>query len=339
MGWFGRGEFELPAAFTFEFCTLFDQGFLSRGIALIRSLERHFPSFRIHVLCLDPEVERVLSAMADPRVCPVALSELESARPALLEAKAQRTRREYCWTLTAPGMEHFLRTRGLSHLIYLDADIWFVNPDSQTLARELEGCSVYITPHHYARQYDQSEKGGIYCVQFVFIRNDEQGRKILENWAHQCIEWCFDRQEPGRFGDQKYLDAWPSLSPAVRVSADPGLGLAPWSAVRFEVESQVDSGPVIRDAASGRMHRISFFHFHGLKVRGRRAILSNGYHLSQDLVSSVYFPYLEELFRISESVLGREHREAWKFSLRERVWRVLFPSSHRVLNFERRRHA
>lgn len=328
----------MAAVFTFEFFTLFDEGFLSRGLALIRSLERHFPSFRIHVLCLDQEVECVLSAIADPRVCPVALSELETARPALLEVKAQRTRREYCWTLTAPGMEYLLRTRGLSELIYLDADIWFVNPDSKSLARELEGCSVCITPHHYAWQYDQSEKSGIYCVQFVFIRNDEQGMKILQEWAKQCIEWCFDRTEPGRFGDQKYLDEWPSLSSSVRVSADPGLGLAPWNSVRFQVENHAGVGPVIRDSASGRVHRISFFHFHGLRVRGRRAILSKGYQLSQELVSAVYVPYLEELLRISETELNREHREAWHLSVRERVWRVLFPSSHRVLELERRPH-
>ena len=123
---------------TFEFCTLFDQGFLSRGLALIESIEENFPAFRIHVLCLDDLTHATLERLARPNVVPIRLSTLEDSRPALLQAKRARTRQEYCWTLTAPWLEYCIRSHGLSHCIYLDADIWFISPDVPRIEAELK---------------------------------------------------------------------------------------------------------------------------------------------------------------------------------------------------------
>lgn len=48
-----------------------------------------------------------------------------------------------------------------------------------------------------------------YIVFNLFIfRNNQQGRKVLTWWRKACLEWCYNRFEDGRFGDQKYLDDW-----------------------------------------------------------------------------------------------------------------------------------
>jgi hypothetical protein len=101
---------------------------------------------------------------------------------------------------------------------------------------------------------------GIYNVGWVSFRNDETGRSALEWWRERCLEWCFDRIEPDRFGDQKYLDDWPERFDGVRVSAIDAAGLAPWNEKRYRLSMgdrdcvHVDGAPLI------------FYHHAGLRV-------------------------------------------------------------------------
>ena len=51
-----------------------------------------------------------------------------------------------------------------------------------------------ITKHNYSAKYDQSKTNGIYCVQFLFFKNDIIGNKILMDWRKNVwhgatIEW------------------------------------------------------------------------------------------------------------------------------------------------------
>jgi hypothetical protein len=57
---------------------------------------------------------------------------------------------------------------------------------------------------------------------------------VVKKWQSQCIEWCFNRSEDGKFGDQKYLDSWPEDFPdEIHVLDNPGLIQGPWNARRF----------------------------------------------------------------------------------------------------------
>ena len=92
----------------------------------------------------------------------------------------------------------------------------------------------------------------------VTFRNDVRGRRALERWRAQCLEWCYDRVEDGRFADQAYLDDWPDVLEGVIVVDTPGIGLGPWNASRFVIdvkgtEPRVDGAPLV------------FYHFHNFK--------------------------------------------------------------------------
>ena len=90
----------------------------------------------------------------------------------------------------------------------MDADLYFYQ-DPQILIDEIpKNKSVLITQHNYYPKYDQSKTSGIYCVQFMYFKNDNEGMKVLKWWRDKCIEWCYNRFEDGKFGDQKYLDDW-----------------------------------------------------------------------------------------------------------------------------------
>ena len=135
-----------------------------------------------------------------------------------------------------------------------------------------------ITDHGYAPEYDQSATSGQYCVQFiVFARHG--GESVRRWWEERCIEWCHARFEDGKFGDQKYLDDWPSrFEGLVHVLKQQEFAQAPWNATRYPYSQAI------------------IFHFHGLRIApGRRFDLGQIYPLSPTVVRHVYEPYLEDL--------------------------------------------
>ena len=240
-------------AATEHFITLFDRNFLPAGLCLHRSLMEQAPAFCLWVICMDQVVEARLRDLALPYVRLIPLHEIETE--VLRAVKHDRTTAEYCWTMT-PFAPEFVMSReaGVERVTYIDADLFFFGPPS-LLLEELErsGSDVLITEHAYAPEYDQSATHGKYCVQFITFRNTPGGRAVLRWWRERCVEWCFARHEDGKFGDQKYLDDWPTRFPGkVHVLARKDRTLAPWNIAWFQ-ERANGLEPV-------------FFHFHGFRI-------------------------------------------------------------------------
>ena len=108
-----------------HYVTLFDSNFLPQGLALHESLVRHSGPFTLWVLCMDDKAKRILDRLTKPEIRSVAVSEIET--PQLLTIKQQRSRVEYCWTLTpmTPKIV-FDRDPSVERVTYLDADMFFV---------------------------------------------------------------------------------------------------------------------------------------------------------------------------------------------------------------------
>lgn len=243
-----------------HYVTLFDSFFLPQGMALHASMERHVRDYTLWVLCVDDGAFEVLARLGLPRVRLLKLSQLETE--ALVRVKLSRSIAEYCWTLT-PFVPRFVfeADESVQKVTYIDADIWFTDsPHAVHQELALAGKSVLITEHGYAPQYDRTEFSGKYCVQFIsFTRAGENVRKW---WEDRCIEWCFDRHEDGKFGDQKYLEQWPKLfADQVHVLQQKSLLLAPWNAVMYP-----HSGACL-------------YHFHGTRTFGARAVTCGPYQI------------------------------------------------------------
>ena len=122
----------------------------------------------------------------------------------------------------------------------------------------------------------------------------------LHWWREQCIEWCYDRVEDGRFADQRYLDTWPDRFPGVVVLRHKGANLAPWNVSNYKVREDrgrvwVDEQPLI------------FFHFHGLKKVNTWLYGHNlavyGVKRSRTVLRSIYAPYFASLLNVSQDLL------------------------------------
>jgi hypothetical protein len=253
-----------------HFCTLFDHKFLPMGMSLHQSLMTHAKFFHLWIICMDELVEEQLKLLALPQVSLIPLQAIET--PELLAVKAKRSRGEYCWTMTPFTFTAvFNRQPDIERVTYLDADLYFFrNP--QILLNEFDesGRDVLITEHGYAPEYDQTLFAGRFCVQFLTVKNNENGLNIISWWQKKCLEWCYGKLEDGKFGDQKYLDTCIVLFfDKIWISQQKENILAPWNINCFS------------KYLGGKLNPV-FYHFHGLRiVSPNKILLFIGYVIGQ----------------------------------------------------------
>lgn len=339
-----------------EFCTLFDHHYLPRGLVLYRSLMATGAPFRLRVFCMDGKTKVLLERLALPCLVPIGLDELEAHDPDLLSVKPTRTQVEYCWTATPAVCLYCLeRDPELKEITYLDADLMFFR-DPREIFDECGDASVLIVPHRFPRRWRHwEETKGVYNVQFLTFRRDDNGLKALRWWHERCLEWCFNRLEDGKLGDQKYLDEWPTRFSGVHVLAHPGAGVAPWNVRQYDLAQR--NGAVTVD---GRP--LVFYHFHSLRLYrshwalrflGRLPtgfqvarespplVWSSSFHASRNERRLIWDPYvvevgraLEQLAQSGETHLGLETVEPARLA-RRAVRQAIPPALRRPLSVAR----
>jgi hypothetical protein len=296
-----------------HFVTLFDSLFLPQGLALHASMQRHLKQFTLWILCVDDETHCVLQALQLANVRLLQLSHLETSD--LLKVKTQRTKGEYCWTLTPFAPRFVFETDlAVSRVTYIDADLWF-RKDPLKIFQEFEasGKQVLITDHGYAANYDETALSGQFCVQFIIFER-HGGELVRRWWEARCIEWCHARVEDGKFGDQKYLDVWPDLfKDKVHVLENKEWTLAPWNAVRFPYGNSV------------------IYHFHGLRIISENKVTFGQYEIPRQVAHNIYEPYLVDLRAAREALITVGH----KVKLQAKSEYFLFPMLRRLKEFLR----
>jgi hypothetical protein len=265
---------------TEHYVTLFDSRFLPQGVALARSLARWAPNSVLWIIAMDEVTEEVLRQLGMPGTKVLALRDQETAE--LLGVKERRTAAEYCWTVTPFAAEWvFAADPAVTRVTYVDADLWFIR-DPAPLLREFDatGKHILITEHAYAPEFaNHATRSGTYCVQFLTF-SGEGSADVLKWWQERCVEWCFARYDNGRFGDQKYLDDWPTrFGDVVHVLQNRALAVGPWNVSRYGVGEAV------------------FYHFHGLRLADKGKACIGWYPIPGGVIRHVYRPYIAELNR------------------------------------------
>ncbi len=236
-----------------HFCTYADHNYLPRAIALVDSLEKG-GDFALWILALSQECEDILHRLRHPRIRIVTLHALEQADAELVATKTSRSTAEYIFTITPCWTAYLMKAQPeIDTLIYLDSDLYFFS-SPEPIFREIGSASIGIIEHKHAKTKDQEKLYGRFNVGWVSFQRDTAGQACLGRWRSQCIEWCHDRAEDGKFADQKYLDAWPALFPEVCIIQHPGANLAPWNIAQYHL-----SGTPKRPTVDGK--DVIFYHF------------------------------------------------------------------------------
>lgn len=284
-----------------NYCTLFDGKYLSRGLLMIESLQRVSSHATVHVLCMDDVARRYFEENRKPGIVAIGLEEFETE--ALLTAKKGRSKGEYCWTCTPSLILHCITRYGLSECTYVDADLYFYRAP-EVIFERMASNAVLITPHRYSPECDRTATSGIYCVQFMAFRATGPGLEALTWWRDRCLEWCFARTEDGKFGDQMYLDDWPSRFRDVYVADEADVGVAPWNIQQYEViPGEFEGSRLIRL----RRNAVApiFYHFHGVKFwRSGLVDFGTNYRISPGARQGLYRTYVEELLMRNGALAG-----------------------------------
>jgi hypothetical protein len=284
----------------FNFCTLFDSNYLSRGLALYRSLDRVCDSFHLYIFAFDAKSAAVLTGLHLRHATVIALNDFED--PELLSVKPSRSRAEYCWTSTSSTILYVLEKFNVAMCTYLDADMLFFE-SPKALFDEMGSASVMITEHRYSPQYNKEAKTGKYCVQFVSFKNDQRGLTVLRWWRDRCIEWCYARFEEGKFGDQKYLDDWTSRFDGVHELQHLGGGIAAWNVQQYHVFEK--NGRLFgRKNDTGLEFPVIFYHYHYVRFFTDGTVELGRRSLTNQTIQLLYRPYFHRLEEAKNEIMA-----------------------------------
>ena len=139
---------------------------------------------------------------------------------------------------------------------------------------------ILITKHNYSTKYDKSNISGKFCVQFLII--NRKGYDIIKEWEILCNDWCYDRIEKDRYGDQKYLDHWPEkYKDRVYIVSDRNAFQGPWNADSTNADEAI------------------VYHFHGLrKIINNIYLMNRGYNIPDKTKIKIYDLYFGVLKKI-----------------------------------------
>lgn len=276
-----------------NFCTLYDSNYISKGIALYLSIAKYTDDFTMYVMAMDRKCCEMLSNLQLPHVIMECLE--DNLTPELLEAKANRSRAEFCWTCGSFVTHRFITKYNLPDITYLDSDLMFFS-SPKVIFDELnkKHASVGLSPHFIP--YNATGK---YCVQYCYFKNDDEGMSALTWWKDECLKWCYSQIEDGKYGDQMYLDHMPKLFNNVCGIEHRGTGMAYWNsfAYKYGVNSVY---------YEGEEYPYVFFHYSGfnLKLENHVLVVKECYPVSKALRDNLVQPYISLLTTVYSKYLG-----------------------------------
>ncbi len=276
------------------FCTLFNSFYLPRGLLLYRSLENTGTDFHLYIFAFDDKAFQLLKKLNLRFATIISLQDFEDDK--LKTVKPDRTLAEYCWTCTPATIVYVIEKFNEPACTYLDADMYFYqNPE--VLFEEMGCNSVLLTEHRFPPKFNRSTLAGRFCVQFITFKNNSEGLNALYWWRDRCLEWCYNRYEDGKFGDQKYLDDWETRFESVHVLKHLGGGLAPWNAEQYSVVNRSGNKIFLSEKSSEKKFEAVFYHFHHVRFFKGGLVDLGWRYPGKSIIIQIYAPYILELMQ------------------------------------------
>lgn len=299
------------------FCTVADARFVLETTALYNSLAREALRFNRHlifwVLCIDDTSMSIFKKI-NSNIQTISLSSLNDQE--LLSVKNSRKVGEFAQTSKASLVNYLLKKMAPSRILtFVDSDIYFFTDPVLTYENNTRW-SVLITPHWFTgKKKGFAKKVGIYNSGLVCFRNDNDGRDCAKLWRRQCIDWCFNRTEDGKFTDQFYLEEWVKKYDSVRVTQRKNVNVGNWSIDGLSIKLKnkkifVNNEPLV------------CYHFHGLMLYLNKKGRIKSYPVTVHH-KGIYGIYIDELQKIYEKIHGIDASLEFRFAPNPGMLRIV----------------
>ena len=273
-------------------CTMATTKYLFQGLALYNSLKKHNSNFHLWVLCIDESAYNLLEEMNLEHVTLISLANIKNEK--LAKVEKQRQTHEFCWTLKAPFITYLMKNNlNLNQVLYIDADIFFFK-GFEKIYEEWGDNSVLITKLWLGPIW--AKKVGKYSAGLIGFKRDYHGMKCLAWWRRKCLNWCYDKLEKNRWGDQMYLDLWPEIFPKVKVSGNLGVNVGPWNIRTGNIVHEENNEIYFND------FQLICYHFSGFEVLNEDEFeLCNRKKLPRK-TQRIYADYVKEISAVLKQV-------------------------------------
>jgi hypothetical protein len=230
---------------------------------------------------MDEDTNKLLDKAGLPGIVLIPLEILENDE--LRAVKAKRSLCEYCWTMKPFLLKYlFSKNKEIEIISYMDSDLYFFENPMKLFAGN-RNWIVMVTTHKVNRKVNSG---------FIAFRRSKTADKVLNWWCEKCLEWCFNRNERGRFGDQGYMDSLRKMFSGIKYLEMPGVNIAPWNCFNYDFSFK-----------DGRLYvgrcRLIFFHFSGFRLR---RIGSSTIEYGSDIPCEVCNVYCKEIREVMEYI-------------------------------------
>ncbi len=298
------------------FVTYFDLQYAAQGIAMMDSVRRWCPDASFTVLCLDDATGGILREWFPRGLQTLTIADMCRFEPRLLTVRPLRTAWEFYATMKPVVLRHVVE-RSLPKggwALFTDADTYyFSSPMPQVEALDaMADTSVVLTPHRNSPTMTHGDVYGRFNAGFFLCRNDSHARRMLHDWGDDCLQWCHDRVDDGRYMNQAYLNAWPKKYHGVRVMPHLGFNVGHWNVSGFDI-AHASEGITIHGQP------LVFFHFARLTrtAEGHWETLFAFEHMNHPVILEHAFPeYLDAVEATARRLLAR-HGTAGTGSVRQ----------------------
>lgn len=237
--------------------------------ALVASIRRHQPDWRIH-LALADELPSTLDLAAEgfDEIHPVADLGIPDHRGWA-----------FCHGIVelSTAIKPFLLDRLLARddckgVVYLDPDTVLFSPLAD-VEEALDAASIALTPHlttpeHSLEGVMDNEiaalKHGTYNLGFLAVTATDVGRAFARWWADRCYHFCRDAIPHGLFTDQRWIDLVPGFFPGTAILRSSRLNVASWNVSTRRLTGVVPDGVLVDGEPLG------FYHFTGFDSGAHR---------------------------------------------------------------------
>lgn len=290
------------------FCTYFNIGYLSRGVALYNSMEECIDNFKLYIFACDEACINNLKLMGLRNAIVIDVNQCIDAEAEKI--LSDREGKSFYWSLAPLTIFHVLNKYHEEWCTYVDADCYFYEDPCFVFDRmeELDK-TVGIVEHNFCNEESKEQlckENGRFCVEFNTFRNNSESLEVLKTWRKQCLEPCQTIAGGNAFGDQLYLNEWPQKYNCVYIVENKGIGMAPWN-----IMSTLETENLI------------MYHFHGLHFLGRHIVSLNIWNITNQRMDkriySLYKDYLKKIQLTESKILFEDSLDSNKTSFSSKI--------------------